>query len=451
MLVSLTPICSASKIRRDGTSLVFLQYCKNESEKTLLNTRIAIPPAYWFKKGHYISNKLPCEFGTAANLNAEIRRQLRVAEDILTYTIENKIEDSVSFIKKIFTPDFDLSKLSKISISKQEETKINLDVFFQIEEYIKSKEKKVTPKMINVYNNMRDTLRAFEKYRKKPITFESFDINFYEEFVEYMTYEHVQRRRKKILKGFKISTIGKTIKQLRIFLNNRIRRKIIAPINLEDFKIIDEETDAIYLNWEEITLIYQTDLSKHPRLEKYRDLFVFGCLTGLRFSDFSVINPEDIRNNMLYKKQEKSDHRVVIPLRHEANYIFTHKFKENIPVITNPEFNIYIKEVAKIAGITEQIKFSHKRGNRDIIEVKPKYAWVTSHTCRRSFCTNEFLAGTPVDLIMKISGHKNIRDFYRYIRITAEEAGIKIKELWEQRGDIGIVNRQLTQQVRQNA
>ena len=64
--------------------------------------------------------------------------------------------------------------------------------------------------------------------------------------------------------------------------------------------------------------------------------------------------------------------------------------------------------------------------NKTIEEIRPKYAWITSHTCRRSFCTNEFLAGTPVDLIMKISGHKSLRDFYRYIRISQEEAGQKI-------------------------
>lgn len=51
--------------------------------------------------------------------------------------------------------------------------------------------KHVTPKMLNVYRNMRYTLKAFETYRKKPISFESFDFNFYEEFVEYMMYEHV--------------------------------------------------------------------------------------------------------------------------------------------------------------------------------------------------------------------------------------------------------------------
>ena len=166
------------------------------------------------------------------------------------------------------------------------------------------------------------------------------------------------------------------------------------------------------------------------------DLLVFGCLTGLRFSDFSNIHSEDVRNGMLYKKQEKSDHWVVIPLRDEAQHIFAQKFNRNVPLITNPDFNYYIKEVGKLAGIVQLIKFSHKKGNQDIINVKPKYAWITSHTCRRSFCTNEFLAGTPVDLIMKISGHKSLRDFYRYIRISQEEAGQKIKELWQQRGDM---------------
>jgi integrase len=290
--------------------------------------------------------------------------------------------------------------------------------------------------MLNVYRNLRDTLKAFETYRKIPITFESFDFNFYEEFVEYMMYEHVQRRRKEVIKGFRISTVGKTIKQLRIFLRNRMRRKIISPINLEDFKILDEETDAIYLSWDEIINIYQTDLAAHPHLCKYRDLFVFGCLTGLRFSDFSTIKSEDVRNKMLYKKQVKSDHWVVVPLRDEAYKIFIQEFNRNIPVMSNGKFNLHIKEVAKLAGIVEVIKFSHKKGNKDIIAVKPKYAWITSHTCRRSFCTNEFLAGTPVDLIMKISGHKSLRDFYRYIRITPEEAGQKIKEIWQKRGDI---------------
>ena len=66
-------------------------------------------------------------------------------------------------------------------------------------------------------------------------------------------------RRQEVLAGLKLNTIGKTIKHLRGFLKDRVKRKIIAPIDLADFKIPEEECDAIYLNHQEITAIYQAD------------------------------------------------------------------------------------------------------------------------------------------------------------------------------------------------
>jgi integrase len=168
-------------------------------------------------------------------------------------------------------------------------------------------------------------------------------------------------------------------------------------------------------------------------------------MTGLRFSDFSSLKPEDLRNDMLYKKQEKSEHWVVIPLQKEAKMIFSKQFKEKILKLTNPEFNRHIKTIGKLSGLYETIKFSYKRGNKTIQIIKPKYDWITTHTARRSFCTNEFLAGTPVKLIMKISGHKNEKDFYKYIRVTPEEAAQKIKELWLERGDMNVFTAKLKQ------
>jgi len=136
-----------------------------------------------------------------------------------------------------------------------------------------------------------------------------------------------------------------------------------------------------------------------------------GCLTGLRFSDFSVIRSEDVRDGMLYKKQGKTKHWVVVPLRDEANYLFIDNFKRNIPAISNPDFNYYIKEVGRVAGIAYPVKHSYQKGSRNNIETKPKHEWITSHTCRRSFCTNEFLAGTPVELIMKIFRTQKLKGF----------------------------------------
>ena len=177
-------------------------------------------------------------------------------------------------------------------------------------------------------------------------------------------------------------------------------------------------------------------MSDFPHLKNYRNLFVLGCFTGLRFSDFSTLEPGDFRNGMLYKKQHKSDGWVVIPLRKEVVDLFSNEFKYKIPKVTNAEFNRHIKILGKLAGVTELIKFSYKKGQKDVYKVLPKCDWITSHTCRRSFCTNEFLAGTPVELIMKISGHKSVKDFYKYIRITPEEAAQKIKKLWEKRGEM---------------
>lgn len=173
-------------------------------------------------------------------------------------------------------------------------------------------------------------------------------------------------------------------------------------------------------------------------MQKYRDLFVFGCLTGFRFSDFSVIRAEDVRDGTLNKKQGKTKHWVVVPLRDDAHRTFAGSFNRNIPVISNADFNFYIKEVGKLAELFQPIKHSYKKGNKMVVETKAKYQWITSHTCRRSFCTNEFLAGTPVDLIMRNSGHKNLKDFYRYIKIAPEQAGQKIKELWRKRGQLGV-------------
>ncbi|MGN6492896.1 MAG: tyrosine-type recombinase/integrase [Agriterribacter sp.] len=123
--------------------------------------------------------------------------------------------------------------------------------------------------------------------------------------------------------------------------------------------------------------------------------------------------------------------------------IFTEQFREKIPDLTNSEFNRHIKTIGKLAGIDQLIKFSYKKGSKSINVSKQKFDWITSHTVRRSFCTNEFLAGTPVKLIMKISGHKNEKDFYRYIRITPEEAAQKIKELWLDRGNMKVFRKKL--------
>lgn len=280
---------------------------------------------------------------------------------------------------------------------------------------------------------MKNHLLSFQEYRRKPITFESFDVAFYEQFVDYLVYEIPHARRTDVVKGLKMNSVGKTVKHLKSFLKDRMKKKVIPFIDLSDYKVLEEDVDAVYLSWEEISSIYHLDLSKHQHLEKYRDLLVLGCLTGFRFSDYSTIKPDEIRSGMLYVTQTKTLTTVVVPLRSDAKTILIDKYKMQMPQVSNANFNEYIKEVCKLAGITEQVKITHKRGNKITEEVRPKYAWITSHTCRRSFCTNEYLAGTPTDLIMTISGHKTEKAFRRYIKADKVQKAHMIKKLWDSR------------------
>jgi hypothetical protein len=156
----------------------------------------------------------------------------------------------------------------------------NLDFFYQIDEYIKSKERKVSKETVGVFRQMKEHLLAFQVFRKKLISFDCIDLDFYEKLVDFLTHEYVQKRRKELTKGLKLNTIGKTVKQLRIFLKNHLKRKVILPIDVDGFKILEEGADAIYLTESEIQHIYTLNLSNHPHLIKYRDLLVFGCLTG---------------------------------------------------------------------------------------------------------------------------------------------------------------------------
>lgn len=486
MAYPIKPICEEKDKRSNGTSIIYLQYCYTSGKRTNINTGIAIPPKWWNKKQSVVKDNLPAEFGNAEKINEEVTRQKRLLEDLIKWAIQNGKYPLGEFVKETFRPELSLSmlnaginvmqfnspNLSKSGLHchtpapavivptkqiilpfecKWVETSMIFpgvpadsplnrrpwpNVYDQIDAYIEDKKGHVSEKTIGIYKNVGDHLRQFEQFRKLPITFLSFDFDFYENYKHFLTYDYIQPRKKETIKGMKRNSISKTIKQLRIFVKDRIKRKIIPPIDMSDFKAPEEETDAIYLNFAEISQIYNTDLNAYPYLIPVQKLFVLACLTGLRFSDFSQISPEDFRNDKLYKKTDKSDSWVVIPLRDEARTILEEFVENGFPQTDSVKFNECIKVIGKLAGLSTPITFSYKKGNKTIKETKPKCDWISSHTGRRSFCTNEFLSGTPVKLIMKISGHKKEKDFYKYIRISPEEGALMMEKLWKKRGSM---------------
>ncbi|MEO5562010.1 MAG: Arm DNA-binding domain-containing protein, partial [Chitinophagaceae bacterium] len=85
MSLPVKPLCKKTLIRKDGTSIIFIQYCHSVEKRTLLNSGIAIPPSYWNLKRLRINADLPATYGTAEALNGQLRNLIRIAEDILAF------------------------------------------------------------------------------------------------------------------------------------------------------------------------------------------------------------------------------------------------------------------------------------------------------------------------------------------------------------------------------
>lgn len=194
-------------------SLVFIQYCYKAPNRTLLHTGIKIPPNYWDQKQRCVSEKLPPAFDNAAQLNKELRQQFRIVEDLVTYAIESKIADTGAFVKNSFSPAMETAgvetKIKEVTNAEGEQIKAKKDIYYQFDEYIKSKQRKVSRQTLTVYGNVKSHLLAFEQYRNKKITFQCFDFSFYEDFVGYLTFEHIHMRRQTVLTSLKLNTIGK--------------------------------------------------------------------------------------------------------------------------------------------------------------------------------------------------------------------------------------------------
>lgn len=193
------------------------------------------------------------------------------------------------------------------------------------------------------------------------------------------------------------------------------------------------ESDTVYLNTKQLKQFWehQYNQERENYLENARDLFLVGCWTGLRYSDFSSLKDDDVKQDYIRVKMEKTSGRVAIPLHPMLKKIIA-KYNGGLPrPISNQKLNNYIKTAAKKAGLDHEITVRKNVGGVDVEETKRFYELISSHTARRSFATNMFKKGIPTLLIMAITGHKTEAAFLKYIRVSNEEKAQMMAEIWK--------------------
>lgn len=269
-------------------------------------------------------------------------------------------------------------------------------------------------------------LSEYNKLQKRKIDFDSFDLDFYAGYMEHMMK----------VKKFSTNTLGKHIKILKVVLNEATERGHNKSLGYKNkrFITVREDTDNIYLNENEIADIENVDLSGQPKLDQVRDLFLIGCKTGLRYSDYSILKPGHFRDGFIHINQTKTNDAIVIPV-HKIVQRIIDKYNGNLPKpIRNQNFNEVLKEVGKkIPALSELISKTTTKGGLSVTTNYKKWECISSHTARRSFATNEYKAGMPIATLMRVTGHRTEQSFFKYLKITQDEHAKIMKLHWDKR------------------
>ena len=259
--------------------------------------------------------------------------------------------------------------------------------------------------------NIARKIEAFEEHISCNVTTSNINEYMLNDFIHYL----------KSL-DLKINTVAFITEKLKTILF-RISRSGYN-IDIESIRYVNiktEDTQNVYLTVDELSKLNALKLSAN--IAQIRDLFVIGCFTGMRYSDYSKLSENNFVNNTIVKLTKKTDTRVIIPLHPIISEIIARNNGYTFLHYQNSQqnFNKVIKSCCKKAGINERVTQEYTRGFKKHTDAFKKYELVASHTARRTAATNMYLAGIPVFRIMLITGHKTEEAFFRYIRIRKEE------------------------------
>jgi integrase len=275
-----------------------------------------------------------------------------------------------------------------------------------------------------IQNNWTDS--TYEKFAAVKTHLQRFDSNLtFEALDESKLTDYVNYLRD--VKELRNSTIGKQMGFLKWFLRWSKKKGYNNNNTFETFKpkLKSTQKKVIFLTWEELTKLREYPIPESKKyLDRVRDIFLFQCFTGLRYSDVFNLKRSDVKENHIEVTTIKTADSLIIELNNHSKAILD-KYKdipfENdkvLPVITNQKMNDYLKELAELAEINEPVRETYYKGNERIDTVTPKHALLGTHAGRRTFICNALSLGIPPQVVMKWTGHSDYKAMKPYIDIA---------------------------------
>lgn len=372
--------------------------------------------------------------------NAKLAELMRIVKDCEEYFEANKMKYSSEDIIKALKV-----RLSGEQLAIKEEKKHYLTEY--IKDHLSITEATANRNTLKAQKTMLNHLCEFEKAKKQHTEIEGVDRRYMQSFFNWL-----------VGKGHINGTAQTQIVKLKAFLNLARKDGFKIDLTFKDFTIKASQLEVIALTYDEFTRLKDLDLSgggyvkvfyggewvqaSHKTLDKARDLFVFGCLTGLRYSDLNNLKHQNIKDGYISLTVVKTKQKLDVPLIGMAyDIIEKHQTAlRPLPVLSNQKLNLYIKEVAKLAGIDEPTEIIRFNGAKERRTVHPKYELVSAHTARKTYITVSLELGMSTEEVMSISGHSSYKSFKRYVNVTKDRAKKAMAKAWNQ-PTLKVVNR----------
>lgn len=377
-------------------------------------TGCSVLPSCWDKDKQIVTS------GEGKNETNRVLSELKntMEEIFARYELIEKRIPAVGEVKDLFN---DMNGKPRIDVPSPEN-----DLFLAFDLFTESQGKKNqwTASTYKKFATIKEHLQTFDK----DLCFHTVDEDKMEGFVQFLTNK----------KGMRNTTIAKDLVFVRWFFRWAAMQGYYEGNVHDTFKPKFKGTNG---EAKEIIFLTKDEVSKlqafQPRpgqghLERVRDVFLFCCFTGLRYSDVAKLRKNDIKNGYFDIVTQKTVDGIRIELNKYSQAIID-KYKDCqfpkgkvFPIVSNQRMNDYLKELGEVCEIDEPTRIVYFRGNVRHEEVYPKYALLTTHCGRRTFVVNAIRLGIPVEVIIRWTGHSDYKSLKPYVKIVDE---LKKKEM----------------------
>ncbi len=357
------------QLNKQGTALVQVEALLNQ-RKVYFKTNIYLRPEHWDKQTSQV-----CNHPQANDLNTMLFEFILHLQAIELSLWKRGIPVTLSLLKD--------------AIKKDKPVNVTFPVFARI--YVQESDRKRSTK-----ENLMTTVTVLQEFRPG-LDFKDITYTFLKEFEV-----HLKE------KGNSVNTIAKHLRQLRTLVNEAINQGYIPSdaYPFRKYKIKQEKGRKEFLTPDELKRLENLDVDK--KLRHVLDAFLFCCYTGLRYSDFCQLTPENIirvnGKRWLYFKSVKTDVEIRLPL----HLLFEGKalaVLERYDIVTdfakigpNSEANKYLAQLAALARIRKHI---------------------TYHTARHTCATLLVHQGVPITTVQKLLGHASVRTTEVYSEVLS--------------------------------